>query len=89
LPSADFTVEELKMRKAITAAMCVGLLGSVSVASAQTPTPQGPPTMTSHDPMNANAKMKKKHMKKMKKDDMGKGDTDKGMDKSMDKGMSK
>jgi hypothetical protein len=38
--------------------------------------------MTSHDPMNANAKMKKKHMEKsMKKDDMGKGDMDKGMEK--------
>jgi hypothetical protein len=70
------------MQKVMIAACCVALLGSVSIASAQTPTPQGSQTMTSHDSMNANAKMKKKHMKKsMKKDDMGKGGTDKGIDK--------
>jgi hypothetical protein len=70
------------MKKVMIAACCVALLGSASFASAQTPTPQGSQTLTSHDLMNANAKMKKKHMKKsMKKDDMGKGDTDKGMDK--------
>jgi hypothetical protein len=60
-------------------------LGSASIASAQTTTPPGSRTMTSHDSMNANAKMRKHMRKHMKKGDMGKAD----MDKSMDKGMSK
>jgi hypothetical protein len=70
------------MRKAITAACCVALMGSVSVASAAT---TGPQTMKSHDPMNASAMMKKHK----KKHHMMKGDMDNGMDKGMDKGIDK
>jgi hypothetical protein len=75
------------MRKILVAACCAALMGSISVASAQTTGPQGQQTMKSNDDMDANAKMMKK--KKMKKGMMKSGG---GMSKGgmMDKGgMSK
>ena len=67
------------MRKVVIAVCCAALMGSVSVASAQTTGQPGQDNMKSNDNMNANGKMmRKKHMKKMKKDDMGKGEMDKG-----------
>ena len=64
------------MRKLIVAACCAALMGSISVASAQTTSPQGQQTLKASDPMNANAKMKKHKMKKHKamkpKDEMKK-----------------
>jgi hypothetical protein len=80
------------MRKILVAACCAALMGSISVASAQTTGPQGQQTMKSSDNMDANAKMKKK--KKMKKGMMKSGDgmSGGGMSKGgmMDKGgMSK
>jgi len=61
------------MRKLIVAACCAALVGSVSVASAQTTGPATQPTVKASDPMNAHAmKMKKKHKtKKMAKPDAG------------------
>jgi pentapeptide MXKDX repeat protein len=72
------------MRKIILLACCAALVGSVSVASAQSTGPASQETMKTHDPMNANTKMKKKKHKKsmMKSDDSMKG----GMSKD---GMSK
>jgi len=72
------------MRKIILLACCAALVGSVSVASAQNTGPVGQETMKTNDPMNTNAKMKKKHKKSMMKSDdsMSKG----GMSKD---GMSK
>jgi hypothetical protein len=73
------------MRKILVAACCAAVMGSISVASAQTTGPQGQQTMKSNDAMDANAKMMKKKKKGMMKsgDGMSKG----GM---MDKGgMSK
>jgi pentapeptide MXKDX repeat protein len=70
------------MRKLIIAACCTALMGSLSVASAQTTGQPGQDTMKSNDNTNANANakmMKKKHMKKgMMKGDMEKGGMDKG-----------
>lgn len=65
------------MRNLLVALCCAALVGSVSVAAAQT---SGPTTtqqsVKAHDPMNANAKMKKKSKKKTKKsDDAMKKDT--------------
>ena len=60
------------MRNLLIAACCAALVGSVSVASAQTTGPTSQDTMKTHSPMDSNAKMKKKHkMKKgmMKSDD--------------------
>ena len=61
------------MRKLIVAACCAALVGSVSVASAQTTGPAAQPTVKASDPMNAHAmKMKKKHKtKKTAKPDAG------------------
>jgi pentapeptide MXKDX repeat protein len=73
------------MRKIILLACCAALVGSISVASARNTGPVSQETMKTHDPMNANAKMKKKHKHKksmMKSDDSMKG----GMSKD---GMSK
>jgi pentapeptide MXKDX repeat protein len=79
------------MRKILVAACCAAVMGSISVASAQTTGPQGQQTMKSNDGMDANAKMmKKKKMKKgmMKSGGMSGGGMSKGgmMDKG---GMSK
>ncbi len=52
------------MRKVFMAACCAALVGSISVASAQTTGPQGQQTMKSNDTMDSMAKMKKKKMKK-------------------------
>ena len=72
------------MRKIILLACCAALVGPISVASAQGTGPASQETMKTHDPMNANARMKKKHHKKskMKSDDSMKS----GMSKD---GMSK
>ena len=62
------------MRNLIVAACCAALVGSVSVASAQTTGPAAQPTtVKASDPMNAHAKtMKKKHKaKKAAKPDAG------------------
>ena len=80
------------MRKILVAACCAALMGSISIASAQTTGPQGQQAMKSNDNMDANAKMMKK--KKMKKGMMKSGDgmSGGGMSKGgmMDKGgMSK
>ena len=74
------------MRKILVAACCAALMGSISVASAQTTGPQGQQTMKSNDNMDANARMMKK--KKMKRGMMKSGGMSKGgmMDKG---GMSK
>jgi hypothetical protein len=55
----------LKMRSLILAVCCAALVGSLSVASAQTTGPAGQEAMKANDPLNANAKtMKKKHKAK-------------------------
>ena len=61
------------MRNLIVAACCAALVGSVSVASAQTTGPAAQKTLKASDPMNAHAmKMKKKHKtKKAAKPDAG------------------
>jgi hypothetical protein len=69
--------KESKMRNLLIAACCAALVGSVPVASAQT-APAAQDSMKTNNPMNANAKMKKKHTKKTaksKSDDSMKGDT--------------
>jgi hypothetical protein len=60
------------MRSLILAVCCAALVGSLSVASAQTTGPAGQEAKA-NDPMNANAKtMKKKHKaKKAAKPDAG------------------
>jgi len=65
---------EIKMRSFIVAVCCAALVGSISVASAQTTSPAGQEATKANDPMNANAKtMKKKHKtkKSMTKSDDG------------------
>lgn len=69
------------MKKLIAVACCAAILGSVSIAAAQTTGPQGQQSMKQNDPMNANARMKKK---KMKKGMMKQG----GMSDGMNSGMS-
>jgi pentapeptide MXKDX repeat protein len=74
------------MRKILIAACCAGLVGSISVAAAQTTAPPSQGAMKATSPMDSNAKMKKhKHMKKgtmksdtMKSDSMKKDGMDKG-----------
>jgi hypothetical protein len=62
------------MRNLLIAACCAALVGSISVASAQTAGPATQDTVKSKSPMDSNAKMKKKHTKKsMKADDGMKG----------------
>ena len=58
------------MRNFILAACCAALVGSISVASAQTASPAGQEATKANDPMNANAK-KKKTKKSMTKSDTG------------------
>ncbi|MGZ3294583.1 MAG: hypothetical protein ACXU9D_15095 [Xanthobacteraceae bacterium] len=68
------------MRNLLIAACCAALVGSVSVASAQTTAPTGQDSMKTNNPMNANAKTKKKTSKKStksKSDDSMKSDTSK------------
>jgi len=61
------------MRRLIVAVCCAALVGSVSVASAQTTGPAAQETMKAKDPMNANAKKttKKQKTKKTAKPDAG------------------
>ncbi len=61
------------MRNLIVAACCAALVGSVSVASAQTTKPAAQETVKASDPLNAHAKAMKKHKKtkKMAKPDAG------------------
>ncbi len=66
------------MRHLIVAVCCAALMGSMSVASAQTTGSAGQQVVKAGDPMNANAKMKKKHKAKKamaKPDDGMKKDT--------------
>ncbi|MGA7998273.1 MAG: hypothetical protein WCA28_25710 [Bradyrhizobium sp.] len=67
------------MRNLITAVCCAALVGGVSVASAQTTATTGQDSMKTHNPMNANAKMKKTSKKsgKVKSDDSTKSGTSK------------
>jgi hypothetical protein len=57
------------MRNLLIAACCAALVGRVSVASAQTTAPTPQDSMKANNPVNANAKMKKKSSKKAKKSD--------------------
>jgi len=66
------------MRNLLIAACCAALVGSVSVASAQTTAPAAQDSMKTNNPMDANAKVKKKSSKKAtKSDDSMKSDTPK------------
>jgi mannitol-specific phosphotransferase system IIBC component len=71
--------QETQMRNLIIAVCCAALVGSVSVASAQTTAPTGRDSVKTHNPMNANAKMKKTSKKsaKAKSDDSTKSYTSK------------
>jgi pentapeptide MXKDX repeat protein len=70
--------QETKMQNLLIAACCAALVGSVSVASAQTTGPANQDTMKSNNPMDSNAKVKKSKMKKStKSDDSMKSDTSK------------
>jgi pentapeptide MXKDX repeat protein len=70
------------MRNLLIAACCLALVGGISVASAQTTGPAAQDTMKTNNPMDSNAKMKKKHTKKsMKSDDGMKGDMSKDVPK--------
>jgi len=55
------------MRNLLIAACCAALVGSVSMASAQTTAPAAQDSMKTNSPMNANAKVKKKSHKKTTK----------------------
>ena len=65
--------QETKMRNLLIAACCAALVGSVSIASAQTTGPASQETVKASDPMNAHARTMKKHKakKKMAKPDAG------------------
>jgi hypothetical protein len=67
------------MRNLLIAACCAALMGSVSVASAQTTAPAAQDSMKTDNPMNANAKTKKKKSSKKttKSDDSMKSDAPK------------
>ncbi len=66
------------MRNLLIALCCAALVGSVSVAAAQTSGAAAQKSMKTHNLMNSNAKMKKKHTKKtMKSGDAMKGDMSK------------
>jgi hypothetical protein len=68
--------QEIKMRKLIVAACCAALVGSMSVASAQTTTgPAGQQAVKASDPMNAKAKAKATKKKHKTKKSMTKSDT--------------
>jgi len=58
------------MRNLLIVTCCAALIGSVSMASAQTPAPTGQDSMKTNSPMDSSAKMtKKKKTKKSTKDD--------------------
>lgn len=68
------------MRTLLIAACCAALVGSVSVASAQTTAPAAQDSVKTDSPTNAKAKMKKKSSKKTtksKSDDSMKSDAPK------------
>lgn len=67
------------MRNLLIAACCAALVGSVSVASAQTTAPAAQNSMKTDSTTNANAKMKKSSKKttKSKSDDSMKSDAPK------------
>ncbi len=66
------------MKNLLVAACCAALVGSTSIAFAQTSGPTTQDTMKTNNPMDSNAKMKKKHTKKsMKSGDAMKGDMSK------------
>jgi pentapeptide MXKDX repeat protein len=72
------------MRNLLIAACCAALVGSISVASAQTTGPAAQESMKKNSPMDSNAKMKKtsKTKKSTKSDDSMKGDmSNEGMKK--------
>ena len=52
------------MRNLLIAVCCTALVGSVSVAAAQTSGAAAQHPMKAHNPMNSNAKMKKKHSRR-------------------------
>jgi len=54
------------MRNLILAVRCAALVGSISVASAQTTSPARQEAMKANDPMNANAKTTKKNIRRRK-----------------------
>jgi hypothetical protein len=81
LSKVQSTQWRFEMRKLIVAACCAALMGSISVASAQTTGPQGQQTLKANDSMNSNAKMMKKH--KVKKHKTMKSGTDKDATKKM------
>jgi pentapeptide MXKDX repeat protein len=67
------------MRNLLVAACCAAVMGSISVASAETTGKTTQDSVKTHHPMDAYAKMKKKSTKKtMKSDDMSKDSTSKG-----------
>jgi hypothetical protein len=74
-----YSNQETKMRNLLIAACCAALMGSVSIASAQTTAPAAQDSMKTDNPMNANAKMKKKKSSKKttKSDDSMKSDAPK------------
>ena len=63
-----FQQETNKMRNLLIVACCAALVGSVSVASAQTTGPTSQDTMKTN-PMDSNAKVKKSKTKKSTKSD--------------------
>jgi hypothetical protein len=73
---------EIKMRNFIVAVCCAALVGSISVASAQTTSPAGQEATRANDPTNANAKTtKKKHKTKKTMTKSGDGMAKDGMKK--------
>jgi pentapeptide MXKDX repeat protein len=79
--------QEMTMRNLLIAVCCAALMGSVSVATAQTTGPIAQDSMKAHNPMDSNAKMKKKHAKKSTKSDdsMKAGTSKEGMKKDTTK----
>jgi pentapeptide MXKDX repeat protein len=69
--------QEAKMRNLLIVACCAALMGTVSVASAQTAGPTTQDSMKARHPMDANAKMKHTKKKSMKSNDGMKTDTPK------------
>ena len=62
------------MRNLLIVACCAALVGSVSVASAQTSGPTSQDSMKTNSPMDSNAKMKKSKKKSTKSDSSMKSD---------------
>ena len=72
------------MRNLLIAVCCTALVGSVSVAAAQTSGAAAQKSVKTHNLMDSNAKMKKKHTKKSEesmKSDMSKDSMKKDMPK--------